>query len=146
MATFLLRAGGEQPRATYAGYFADVPPGAWYTGHVERLYEMGLTKGCATDPLRFCPQDGVLRSEMATFLIRFLEEEGNVPAYQAYFVDAPADAWYRPYAEHLYALGITKGCSIDPARFCPLSPVLRDQMASFLGRALDLDPVTPLPW
>lgn len=146
MAAFLLRADGESPRATYAGYFVDVPSDAWYAGHVERLYELGLTTGCDTDPLRFCPTAGVLRSEMAAFLIRLLGEEGNLPKLQGYFVDVPADAWFRPYVEHLYDLDVTKGCATSPARFCPFSPVLRDQMASFLARALGLSPITPLPW
>jgi hypothetical protein len=38
--------------------------------------------------------------------------------------------------------GITFGCSTNPPLFCPESPVTREQMASFLVRALDLDPAT----
>lgn len=40
----------------------------------------------------------------------------------------------------MYEEGITKGCA--PARFCPDAAVARDQMASFLSRALNL-PSTP---
>jgi hypothetical protein len=36
----------------------------------------------------------------------------------------------------LYQVGITNGCSAD--RFCPDAPVTREQMASFLSRALGL--------
>lgn len=41
---------------------------------------------------------------------------------------------------------MTSGCN-PPAndRFCPDDLVLRGQMASFLGRALGLDPITPPP-
>ena len=35
--------------------------------------------------------------------------------------------------------GITTGCAVD--RFCPVQPVLRDQMATFLARAELLDPI-----
>lgn len=38
----------------------------------------------------------------------------------------------------IYNAGITAGCA--PDRYCPLGPVLRDQMASFLTRAFDLPP------
>jgi hypothetical protein len=41
----------------------------------------------------------------------------------------------------LYNAGITGGCT--DTRFCPDSNVLRDQMASFLDRALDLPPTAP---
>ena len=42
--------------------------------------------------------------------------------------------------------GVTRGCS-PPAndRFCPSDKALRDQMASFLGRALGLIPEVPPP-
>ena len=40
----------------------------------------------------------------------------------------------------LFNAGITGGCT--DTRFCPSSSVLRDQMASFLDRALDLDPTS----
>ena len=48
--------------------------------------------------------------------------------------------------DRLATVGITKGC--DPAdlgRYCPADPLLRGQMATFLGRALELTPATPLP-
>ena len=44
--------------------------------------------------------------------------------------------------EWAYQEGITFGCSTDPPLFCPKTPVTREQMASFLVRALDLPPPT----
>jgi hypothetical protein len=38
-------------------------------------------------------------------------------------------------------LGITQGCDPDGVLYCPQAPVTRAQMASFLVRALDLEPV-----
>ena len=49
------------------------------------------------------------------------------------------DAWYSPFLEDiewLYDSGITTGC--EPVNFCPWTPVTREQMASFLVRALGL--------
>jgi len=41
----------------------------------------------------------------------------------------------------LYASGITSGCS--PTLYCPDAPVTREQMASFLARALHLSGAAP---
>lgn len=38
--------------------------------------------------------------------------------------------------------GITKGCQASPPMFCPNDPVTREQMATFLDRALDLPDAT----
>ena len=43
--------------------------------------------------------------------------------------------------ERLADLGITQGCSVEPARYCPTDPVTRQQMASFLVRAFRLEPL-----
>ncbi len=146
MATFLVRAADETGNVpSYQGYFADVPEGQWYTPYVERLYELGITSGCDTSPRRFCPEGTVLRSEMAALLVRFVEGDTNLPTYQGIFADVPEDHWYTPYVERLFELGITSGCDVSPSRYCPGGDVLRDQMASFLGRAMGLDPIVPPP-
>lgn len=54
----------------YQGYFSDVPGGRWFTGYVESLFEHGITAGCATSPLRYCPGREVTRAEMAVFIVR----------------------------------------------------------------------------
>lgn len=69
MAAFLVRALNESASSA-TGTFVDVAAGQWYTGHVERLSELGVTTGCATNPARFCPFDQVLRDQMASFLVR----------------------------------------------------------------------------
>lgn len=37
--------------------FADVDGADWWAPYVERLADLEVTKGCAADPLRFCPDD-----------------------------------------------------------------------------------------
>lgn len=37
---------------------------------IERLFQRGITAGCGTSPLRYCPDSNVTRREMAVFLIR----------------------------------------------------------------------------
>lgn len=43
--------------------------------------------------------------------------------------------------EALVAAGITKGCAVDPARFCPVDAVSRGAMAAFIVRSLGLQPL-----
>jgi hypothetical protein len=78
---------------------------------------------------------------MAAFLVRAFDYsdpgEGNL------FIDDDG-LIFEGDIDRLGTSGITKGCN-PPAndRFCPNDPVLRDQMASFLGRALELTPTHP---
>lgn len=72
MAVFLLRtkygAAYTPPPAT--GLFSDVNLGIYYAPWIEQLYNEGITSGCGTSPLRFCPEQPVLRDQMAVFLVR----------------------------------------------------------------------------
>ena len=116
-----------------ASRFGDVPADAWWVPHVEFLADLGVTVGCAAEPARFCPSDSVTRAQMASFLVRafglaLLEGDG------AQFVDVDGGV----HAGNIVALsvsGVTKGCAVEPARFCPYRFTTRAQMASFLFRA-----------
>jgi hypothetical protein len=79
---------------------------------------------------------------MAAFLLRALGDT-NIPAPLGVFADVPGDAWYRPWVDRLYERGITTGCA--PGRYCPSSPVRRDEMATFLTRAFGFTPIVPPP-
>ena len=61
MAVFLLKtllgSGYVPPPAT--GIFADVPPDHFAIDWIEDLYNRGITAGCGTNPLRYCPDADV---------------------------------------------------------------------------------------
>lgn len=137
MAAFLNRALDLEP-GEGAG-FTDTA-GSVFSTDIAALASAGITRGCAPD--RFCPDRVVTREEMAAFLVRALDLE---PAGEFGFVDT-GDSVFSHDIAALARAGITKGCN-PPAndRFCPSDPVMRDQMASFLTRALDLVAVTPPP-
>ena len=138
MAAFLIRALGEEGNLTpYQGYFPDVAADAWYRPYVERLFELDITTGFPQDNT-YRPAAVVNRAQMAVFLIRAFGYDGDVGGVAGLFDDVAPGAWYAGEAELLYELGITTGCSTDPLRYCPVDPVKRDQMASFLARALGL--------
>ena len=47
---------------------------------------------------------------------------------------------HEPNIEAIAAIGVTAGCVPEGTAFCPEARVTRQQMASFVARALDLDP------
>ena len=110
-----------------------MPATAWYAPYVERLAELGITTG--TGPEVFAPDRIVSRAEMAAFLVRAFGEGGSKTP-EGVFADVDLDAWYIEEVEELYALGVTNGCLADPLSYCPVAPVTRAQMASFLARIL----------
>ena len=115
--------------------FSDVPLTYWASNFIHRLYTSGITGGCSTSPLMYCPETSVTRAQMAVFLLR--GEHGsayNPPdATRTVFGDVPLGHWAGPWIEQLAAEGITGGCG--NGNFCPDLPVTRDQMAVFLLRA-----------
>lgn len=56
------------PPAT--GIFADVPVSNPFAPFVEEFFNRGITSGCATNPLRFCPNGMLTRGQLATFVVR----------------------------------------------------------------------------
>jgi hypothetical protein len=141
MATFLLAAMKEPPLTVYKGYFSDVPPGQWYTGRVERLFELGVTTGIGGG--KFGPDLRVSRAEMAVFLLRAGGLEARAPS--SYFADVPLNAWYAAFVESMRAAGVTSGCATNPNRYCPENFVRRDEMATFLSNTFGLAPIFKVP-
>ena len=65
MGVWLVRVLDEaEPPAATESSFADVESDEWWLAHVERLAELEVTKGCKTEPLRFCPDRSVTRAQM----------------------------------------------------------------------------------
>ena len=104
---------------------------------MERLAELRITQGYATQPARYCPDGPVTRGQMATFLVRTFDLD---PSPTAGFHDTTGHT-HATGIGALAAAGITAGCSTLPPRFCPDAPVTRGQMATFLARALKLVPL-----
>ena len=85
MATFLVRAFDlEQAAPTGFGDTA----GTVHAANIDALAGAGVTVGCSSSPLRYCPHDPVTRAQTATFLVR---ARGSVSVG----ADPPASASYR---------------------------------------------------
>ena len=135
MMAFLARALGDQgnPEVT-TSRFSDVPDNAWYLSSLERLADLGVAE--PDEDGAFRPSDPLTRVEMAIFLARAFPAISEATEPEGVFVDVPADAAHAGAVEGILAAGVTKGCSANPLSYCPDEPVPRDQMASFLVRAL----------
>jgi hypothetical protein len=132
MAAFLLTAIGQSPAAGFAGTFSDVVAGTWYAPYVEALATAGITTGLGDGT--YGPNLVVSRAEMAVFLARAFAFP--VVAGSTFFSDVAGDQWYSAAVEAIRAEGVTTGCSTSPSLYCPFDAVKRDQMATFLTRAL----------
>ena len=116
--------------------FGDAPLGYWALDFIERLYGAGITGGCSTSPLNYCPEQTVTRAQMAVFLERGIRGPTYSPPSVSGgtgFSDVPADYWAGAWIKQLAADGITGGCG--SGTYCPESPVTRAQMAVFLLRS-----------
>ncbi len=74
MAVFVLRAihtlPYTPPPATHIFYDVPVVGKEWMEPWIEDFYSHGITTGCGTSPLRYCPENNTTRAEMAVFIDR----------------------------------------------------------------------------
>jgi hypothetical protein len=141
MAAFLNRALNLD--ASESDHFVD-DEDSIFQNDINALATAGITRGCnPPDNNEYCPDSHVTRGEMAAFLVRgfgYTDDGGG-----DLFVDDDGSI-FEGDIDRLGAAGVTLGCNPPTNdRFCPNDSVLRDQMASFLGRALGLQPRTPPP-
>jgi len=120
--------------------FADVPGGYWAHDQIAQFAQRGITTGCGDEQGRrlYCPERGVTRAEMATFITRTLGQDKVTPPATPTFADVPTDYWAYTQIEAFAQLGITTGCGLDELGrrlYCPDRGVTRAEMAAFLDRA-----------
>ena len=111
--------------------FTDIK-GTPFEADITWLYFAGITSGCTAT--LFCPTGSVTRAEMASFLARAL---GLPLSSRDYFTDDTGSV-HESDINRVAAAGVTSGCA--SVRYCPNARISRAEMASFLARALDLQP------
>jgi TolB protein len=94
------------------------------------VFDQAITTGCSAE--RYCPDDPVTREQMASFLVRALDLPA---ATQDWFTDDETSI-HESNINRIAEAGIASGCG--GTNYCPKAIVTREQMASFLARALDL--------
>lgn len=117
--------------------------GNTFEADINALAEAGITKGCnPPDNDEYCPNGHVTRGQMAAFLRRAFD----YPSASEDFFGDDNGSTFEADINAIAAQGVTKGCNPPTNdRYCPDELVLRDQMASFLARALGLSPVDVTP-
>jgi hypothetical protein len=121
--------------------FTDISGGDPFKPFIEELYNAGITAGCSTSPLRYCPSLSITRAQMAVFMERALGNFSPTPSPTGMFSDLSPSDPFTPFVEQLYNDGITSGCAAGPLQYCPGAFVTRGEMAVFLDRAFGI----PLP-
>ncbi len=137
MASFLVRALDLPSSST--DWFSD-DNGSVHESNINSIADAGITVGLG-DGL-YGPGDSVLRGQMATFLARALPD--LIDATTDYFSDDTGIV-HEGAINQMAENGITLGCDTSGTLYCPAVGVQRDQMASFLGRALGLEEMIPPP-
>lgn len=135
MASFVIRlmavSGVEIPEPRDQG-FSDIQ-GNPHADRINQLSQLGVARG--TSPGTYSPAALVRRDQMASFLVRAFERIHGAP------LDAPASGFadirgnlHKRQIDKSRAAGFTHGTS--GRVYSPAGRVRRDQMASFLARAL----------
>jgi hypothetical protein len=114
--------------------FSDVPPTYPYFTEIEALYANGLTNGCSTSPLKYCPTMIMNRAQLAKFFMTVQFDSSYLPPANTPLVfqdNWSANPWAQIWANDMKAKGLTSGCSASPLLYCPDTPVTREQVAKF---------------
>ncbi len=123
--------GTANPPGITRSLFSDVSASSWWSRYVQRLSRLEITKGCATEPLRYCPDDPLTRAQAASFIARAYELTSSTDPG---FVDIEGSV-HEADINAMYAAGITKGCATEPLRYCPDKPLTLQEFATMLHRA-----------
>ncbi len=127
-----------------AATFSDVPTGDPDRPAIEALFQKGITAGCGSNPMTFCPNDIIPRWQFAVFLARALNLNTSLAQTEPIFTDVAKTDTGFPYIQLLYQTGLTIGCQVNPNKFCPNDPLQKSQAAIFLTRSLiNTSKITP---
>jgi hypothetical protein len=117
-------------QAGYVANFLDVPPSQQFYTYVTLLVTNEITVGVGGG--NYGVDGPTLRQQMAVFLLKAEHGLCYTPpsCTTQMFGDVPCSSNFAPWINELVTEGITGGCG--GGNFCPMSPVLRQQMAVFL--------------
>jgi hypothetical protein len=150
-AVFMLRGHlgvGYTPPAEPWDTFADdwsLSDISWAEKWAEGMWEEGLTAGCQTDPLMYCPRRELPRVEAAVFGLRMMHGVSYTPppGTGTLFADMTDPGyWGTKWAEQAYLDGLLPACGLDNGKpmFCPDDLVDRAWGAYLIVKAKDLLP------
>ena len=148
MAVFIVRSvygSDDFPVQLATPYFSDVTPETFGYMWIQKMYELGITTGCA--PGLFCPAQNISRDQMAIFIIRARYGAKTAFTYNPapYFLDVPTNGFAFQWIQRMKQDNVTSGCA--PGYYCPASVVTRGDMSLFVDRGsfnLELPATEPI--
>lgn len=134
------------PAGPWDRFADDWTPGPWAEKWAEGMWNEGMTAGCSTDPLKFCPWDLFPRVQGAVIGLRMEYGMSYVPpnATGKVFADmTDVNYWGTKWAEQAYLDGLLPACGTQGGKpkFCPDDLLDRSWSAYLIGKAKNL----PLP-
>lgn len=129
---------GQSDEYTPAPLFQDVNFGSSYYSFVQRLWDLGITDGCSTNPPDFCATSPITQGQMAVFIIVAWMNVNHLTTFTytttPYFTDVvPSDPFFR-FIQKMRDMGFWNGCS--ETEYCESADVTRAQMGPMLVRSL----------
>ena len=153
-AVFMLRgqlgSGYTPPAAPWNTFGDDWTGFEWAEPWAEGMYQEGLTQGCQSNPMMYCPATQLPRVEASVFGLRMKYGVNYTPpaASGTLFADFPStdpSYWAIDWAEQAYLDGLLPACGTDSGTgkpmFCPSQLVDRGWGAYLIVKAKNL----PLP-
>lgn len=118
-----------------SGSFSDLNQAAWAKDYIEALSKKGIVSGYPDGSFR--PNGTVTRAEFTKIVLAAMGRSGM--AGDGGFADAVGH-WAQSWIAEGAQLGIIKG--VDETHFDPDAPILRQDMAVILGRAVSVSGIT----
>lgn len=112
-----------------AAPFPDIPTGHWSEGFVSKARDYGLMKGVGDGLFGF--NRSITRAEFATILCQMFEWDLKNPETPS-FSDVAKGQWYYAFVE----TALSNDVMDKTTAFSPNEPILREDMAAMLVRAL----------
>jgi hypothetical protein len=148
-AVFMLRAdfgsAYAPPVAPWGTFTDNWSLGPWAEKWAEGMWDAGMTAGCQTNPLKFCPWDQFTRVQATVFglRIKFGLSYTPPPASGTLLADMiDTGNWGTKWAEQAYLEGLLPACGTQNGKplFCPNDLVTRAWAAYMIVKAKGLLP------
>jgi serine protease AprX len=122
-----------EPAAAYDNPYADLVSANPHFVNILCMTDYGIARGYPDGTYR--PPIDVTRDQMATFIANLIELERDLPEARSQFGDVGTESPHWESIHKLARAGVVEGRSQEV--YAPRASVTRDQMASFIARAVD---------
>ncbi|GAK03089.1 hypothetical protein JCM19037_1377 [Geomicrobium sp. JCM 19037] len=119
--------------------FVDVPPTDTHFENIERAAERGIITGYSSDNT-FRPSDNIIRGQAATMMARALDLDVPETVEEDLYPDVSATHTFAPVVKAVTEAGVMTG-RLGNTQFDTGLDVSREQVASMIVRAFDLQPI-----